>query len=98
MISCDIRSEACKIWHHGDCVGITKAQGRRIVRNGEQYICPICLPFFSATSEVAEEGVEPVPSVAAQLPQFLSMSSPSLSGMKLMVRFLCRRFHPHTIY
>ena len=77
MISCDIRSEACKIWYHGDCVGITKAQGRRTVRNGEQYICPICLPFFSATSEVAEEGVEPVPSVTAQLPQFLSISSPS---------------------
>ena len=40
-------------------------------------ISVICLPSFSATSEVAEEGVEPVPSVAAQLPQFLSMSSPS---------------------
>ncbi|KAM4610598.1 death-inducer obliterator 1 [Polymixia lowei] len=38
MISCD----RCQEWFHGDCVGISEAQGRKMERKGQEYICPSC--------------------------------------------------------
>ena len=42
MICCDVRGEGCKIWYHGDCVGITRAHGRRLERTGEQFVQFVC--------------------------------------------------------
>ena len=39
MICCDI----CEDWFHGNCVGITVAQGKRMEREGKEYVCPICV-------------------------------------------------------
>ena len=49
MICCDVQGEGCKIWYHGDCVGVTQTQGRRMERDNEDYLCPVCL----ATAEAA---------------------------------------------
>ncbi|KAJ8257188.1 hypothetical protein GJAV_G00182880 [Gymnothorax javanicus] len=38
MICCD----RCDEWFHGDCVGISAAQGRRLERSGQEYTCPGC--------------------------------------------------------
>lgn len=38
MISCD----SCQEWFHGDCVGISETEGRKMERRGEEYICPPC--------------------------------------------------------
>lgn len=38
MISCD----RCQEWFHGDCVGISELQGRKLERSGQDYVCPIC--------------------------------------------------------
>jgi len=43
MICCDVRGEGCKIWYHGGCVGITKIQGKKMEKNNEDYLCPVCL-------------------------------------------------------
>ena len=42
MIQCDIQGEGCKIWYHGDCVGVSKSQGKRMERCGIDFICPVC--------------------------------------------------------
>ena len=74
VIYCDVHGEGCKIWYHGDCVGITKAQGRHLEQTGEQYVCPICL---SATATSSSDQIESVPSSGTQLPIFSVMSPPS---------------------
>lgn len=38
MICCDI----CENWYHGSCVGITKAKGKEMEKNNEEYVCPPC--------------------------------------------------------
>ncbi|XP_056443221.1 death-inducer obliterator 1-like [Gadus chalcogrammus] len=38
MICCD----GCQEWLHGDCVGISEAQGRSMERRREEYNCPTC--------------------------------------------------------
>ena len=38
MICCD----QCEEWYHGDCVGISVAQGKRMERYGEDYVCMRC--------------------------------------------------------
>lgn len=38
MICCD----QCEEWYHGDCVGISVAQGKRMERYGEDYVCVQC--------------------------------------------------------
>ena len=38
MICCD----QCEEWYHGDCVGISVAQGKRMERYGEDYVCVLC--------------------------------------------------------
>ena len=38
MICCD----QCEEWYHGDCVGISVAQGKRMERYGEDYVCVRC--------------------------------------------------------
>ena len=39
MIQCDIQGDNCKIWYHGDCVGVSKPWGRRMDRSGGHFIC-----------------------------------------------------------
>ncbi len=39
MICCD----QCEEWYHGSCVGISVIQGKRMEREGKEYICPICV-------------------------------------------------------
>ncbi|KAK5894952.1 hypothetical protein CesoFtcFv8_011592 [Champsocephalus esox] len=38
MICCDI----CQNWFHGDCVGISATQGRKMEKEGQEYVCPPC--------------------------------------------------------
>ena len=38
MICCD----CCGEWYHGDCIGITVSQGKRMERAGEDYVCVSC--------------------------------------------------------
>uniref|UniRef100_A0A667ZXP4 Death inducer-obliterator 1 n=1 Tax=Myripristis murdjan TaxID=586833 RepID=A0A667ZXP4_9TELE len=38
MICCD----SCQEWFHGDCVGISETQGRKMERKGQEYVCPPC--------------------------------------------------------
>ena len=33
MICCDVQGPGCKIWYHGDCVGISKYRGKRMERD-----------------------------------------------------------------
>ena len=35
MIQCDVQGSNCKIWYHGDCVGVSKSQGKRMERCGK---------------------------------------------------------------
>ena len=42
MIWCDIQGRNCKIWYHGDCVGVSNSQDRCMEHTGEDFICPIC--------------------------------------------------------
>ena len=39
MICCD----QCEEWYHGSCVGISVNQGKRMEREGKEYICPVCV-------------------------------------------------------
>ena len=56
MIECDHKGEKCYHWYHGDCVGITPTEGRRLESQGETFICPFCAtvpslpPFTSANA------------------------------------------------
>nr|XP_046221195.1 LOW QUALITY PROTEIN: death-inducer obliterator 1-like [Oncorhynchus gorbuscha] len=38
MISCD----NCLEWFHGDCVGVSEIQGRKLERSGRDWICATC--------------------------------------------------------
>ena len=58
MIQCDVRSEQCYQWYHGDCVGITSEQGMMMERDNKLFVCPFCdkdattlrgLPSFTPT-------------------------------------------------
>jgi len=74
MIYCDVHGEGCKIWYHGDCVGITRAHGRHLKQSGEQYVCPVCL-LAAATS--SGDRIEPISSPGIQLLSFSVMSPPT---------------------
>lgn len=50
MICCD----KCEDWFHGKCVGITVAQGKKMEREGRDYVCPICLENETKTKEEKE--------------------------------------------
>ena len=50
MICCD----TCEDWFHGNCVGITVAQGKRMEREGKDYVCPLCLEKEQKTKEERE--------------------------------------------
>ena len=43
MICCDLCSE----WYHGECVGISLAEGKRMEKLGVEYICVKCQGKFS---------------------------------------------------
>ena len=49
MISCD----QCEDWFHGDCVGISLQQGRKMEENNEEYICPKCHKVSLCTFEIS---------------------------------------------
>ena len=38
MICCD----RCGEWYHGDCVGISVAEGKRMEKSGKEYVCIKC--------------------------------------------------------
>ena len=38
MICCDI----CEDWYHGDCVGVTQADGKELEKKSEEWMCPKC--------------------------------------------------------
>ena len=38
MICCD----TCEDWFHGDCVGVTQADGKELENRGEEWMCPKC--------------------------------------------------------
>ena len=52
MICCD----RCEEWYHGDCVGITVGQGKRMEREGKEYVCPVCVDQEKQNKELREAG------------------------------------------
>ena len=50
MICCD----QCEEWYHGDCVGISVGQGKRMEREGKEYICPVCVARLQDAKEERE--------------------------------------------
>ena len=55
MIECDHNGDKCYHWYHGNCVGVTPAEGRRLESQGEPFICPFCttvpsLPSFNSAT------------------------------------------------
>ena len=48
MICCD----SCEEWFHGDCVGISVAEGRKMERAGKEYICPMCIERGKVEKEI----------------------------------------------
>lgn len=50
MICCD----QCEEWYHGDCVGISVGQGKRMEREGKEYICPVCIARLEDAKEERE--------------------------------------------
>ncbi|GAV05596.1 hypothetical protein RvY_15700 [Ramazzottius varieornatus] len=54
MISCD----ECEEWFHGDCVGITKAQGKKLGEANTRWVCPMCAIKVNADSPIAAEDLE----------------------------------------
>ena len=55
MIQCDKKGKNCYQWYHGNCVGVTPAEGRRLESQGDPFICPLCasvpsLPPFDSAS------------------------------------------------
>ena len=45
MICCDI----CEDWYHGDCVGVTQADGKELEKRAEEWMCPKCKSEFLFT-------------------------------------------------
>ncbi len=39
MICCD----SCGEWYHGECVGISVAEGKRMEKTGQEYVCSTCV-------------------------------------------------------
>lgn len=50
MICCD----QCEEWYHGDCVGISVGQGKRMEREGKEYVCPVCVARLQDAKEERE--------------------------------------------
>ena len=50
MICCD----QCEEWYHGDCVGISVGQGKRMEREGKEYVCPVCIARMKDAKEERE--------------------------------------------
>lgn len=48
MICCD----SCEEWFHGECVGISVTEGKRMERAGKEYICPVCTERGKIEKEV----------------------------------------------
>ena len=71
MICCDFKGPNCKIWYHGDCVGITKSRGKRMERKDMDFICPMCSDTIASNTE-ANPSVE-----STELPPYTAMSPPS---------------------
>ena len=54
MIECDVQGDGCKVWYHADCMGISKSRGKRMERNGEEFVCPICISNSTVDSADGE--------------------------------------------
>ena len=52
MICCD----HCEEWFHGDCIGISVGQGKRMEREGKEYVCPNCVDKERMAKEQKEAG------------------------------------------
>ena len=42
MICCD----SCGEWYHGECIGISVSEGKRMEKTGQDYICAKCVGEF----------------------------------------------------
>ena len=42
MIQWDIQGSNCKVWYHGDCVGVSESQGKHMEHYAIDFICPFC--------------------------------------------------------
>lgn len=64
MICCDI----CQDWFHGDCVGISATQGRKMEKEGQEYVCPPC---------TTRKQIQLQPEPELSFPECLTLSPPS---------------------
>lgn len=73
MICCD----SCQEWFHGSCVGISKTQGRKMEKRGQEYICPPC-----TTKKQSQLQPEPHPQPEPELsfPECLTLSPSGEEG------------------
>ena len=39
MICCD----SCGEWYHGECVGISVTEGKKMEKTGQEYVCTKCV-------------------------------------------------------
>ena len=70
MIQCDLQGRNCKIWYHGDCVGVSKSQGKHMERCVEDFICPPCSIEISENAD----GVDcTAPSPVVALPPYVEL-------------------------
>ncbi|XP_029291765.1 death-inducer obliterator 1 [Cottoperca gobio] len=67
MICCD----SCQEWFHGDCVGISATQGRKMERKGQEYMCPPC-----TMKKQIQLQPDPQPEPEMSFPECLSLSPP----------------------
>jgi len=52
MICCDVQGPSCKVWYHGDCVGISKYRGKRMERDNVDFVCPVCSTAADTTQNI----------------------------------------------
>ena len=45
MICCD----SCGEWYHGECVGISVAEGKKMEKTGQEYVCTNCVGKYRGT-------------------------------------------------
>ncbi|KAM4563893.1 uncharacterized protein PAE49_011838 isoform 2-T2 [Odontesthes bonariensis] len=75
MICCG----SCQVWFHGDCVGVSETQGRKMERKGHRYTCPPCTTQKQSQLEFESH---PLADPALSFPECLTLSPPCDEGVR----------------